>query len=196
MDARLTAWRLLSIVGIGATVIATSACGGGSKAPAAAKVPPLVTYRSSLLSFEHPAVWKAYPYQGRGELHFQPIVYLSTQQVHDPCTTQGKETTCGLPVGHLQSGGVLVVWQFPYMLPGTGLGSSGAAIRVDGRRARRVATSGGMCRPIGADRTIDVLVKQSPTNYVEVTACLRGPHLALAEKSFDDLLASTRFLSQ
>jgi hypothetical protein len=54
-----------------------------------------------------------------------------------------------------------------------------------------------MCRSIGADRTIDVLVQTRPlpSPLTEFTACLRGPGLAQAEKSVDALLASTKFRS-
>jgi hypothetical protein len=55
-----------------------------------------------------------------------------------------------------------------------------------------------MCRRIGADRTIDVLIatKPLPSTPTEFTACLRGPGLAQEEKSVEALLASTTFASQ
>jgi hypothetical protein len=55
-----------------------------------------------------------------------------------------------------------------------------------------------MCRGIGADRTVDVLIQTSPlpSTLTEFTACLRGPGLAQAEKSVEALLASTKFASQ
>jgi hypothetical protein len=55
-----------------------------------------------------------------------------------------------------------------------------------------------MCRSIGADRTIDVLIATTPlpSTPTEFTACLRRPGLAQAEKSVEALLASTKFASQ
>jgi len=55
-----------------------------------------------------------------------------------------------------------------------------------------------MCRNIGADRTIDVLIptRPLPSTPTEFTACLRGPGLAQEQKSLDALLASTKFASQ
>jgi len=55
-----------------------------------------------------------------------------------------------------------------------------------------------MCRRIGADRTIDVLIQTTrlPSTPTEFTACLRGPGLAQEEKNVDALLASTKFASQ
>jgi hypothetical protein len=54
-----------------------------------------------------------------------------------------------------------------------------------------------MCRRIGADRTIDVMIatKPLPSTPTQFTACLRGPSLAQEEKSVEALLASTKFAS-
>ena len=198
MDARLTPRRLLmGAAALVALVAVTSGCGGGTDAQAAAKTDPkLVTYSNSLLSFSHPAAWKAYPFRWAGELHFRPMVYLSTQPVQDPCSTKGNTTSCGFPVKQLEPGGVLVTWNASTP-PAMALGP-GSRIRVDGREARRVDTAGGMCRSIGADRTIDVLIatRPLPSTPTQFTACLRGPGLAQEEKSVEALLASTKFASQ
>jgi hypothetical protein len=196
MHARSTPRRLLMCAAaLVALVALTSGCGGGN-ARAAAKESPLVTYSNSLLSFTHPAAWKAYPFQWPGELHFRPMVYLSTQPVHDPCSTKGNTTTCGFPVRQLELGGVLVTWNASYP-PAIGFGP-GSHISVDGHPARRVDTAAGMCRSIGADRTIDVLIQTRPfaSALTDFTACLRGPGLAQAEQSVDALLASTKLVSQ
>ncbi|HEX4325065.1 MAG TPA: hypothetical protein VHZ77_10595 [Gaiellaceae bacterium] len=178
--------------------VLTSGCGGGMEAQAAAKQDPpaLVSYSNSQLSFTHPAAWKAYPFQWPGELHFRPMVYLSTQPVHNPCSTKGNTTSCGFPVQHLEPGGVLITWNASYP-PAVGLGP-GSRIRVDGYLARRADTTGGICRSIGADRTIDVLIQTRPfpSTLTDFTACLRGPGLAQSEQSVDALLASTKLASQ
>jgi hypothetical protein len=198
MEARLTLRRLL--LGAAAPValaVLTSGCGGGTDAQAAAKTnPELARYSNSLLSFNHPAGWKAYPFHWAGELHFRPLVYLSTQPVQDPCSTGGNTTSCGFPVKQLEPGGVLVTWNASNP-PAMTLGS-GAKVSVDDRPARRVDAAGGMCRSIGADRTIDVLIatQSLPSTPTEFTACLRGPGLAQEEKSIDALLDSTTFASQ
>ncbi len=198
MEARLTLRRLLTgAAALVALVAVTSGCGGGTDAQAAAKTDPKpVTYSNSLLSFSHPAAWKAYPFRWAGELHFSPMVYLSTQPVQDPCSTKGNTTSCGFPVKQLEPGGVLVTWNASNP-PATALGP-GSRIRIDGREARRVDTAGGMCRSIGADRTIDILIatRPLPSTPAEFTACLRGPGLAQEEKNVNALLASTKFVSQ
>ena len=198
MDARLRPHRLLLYVaGIVAIAALASACGGGSGGTAKAADPPqLLTYRGNGLTFRHPAAWTAYPFRWAGELHFRPLVYLSTQPVHDPCSTQGYTTSCGLPLRRLRPGGVLVVWQVNG-IPAMGLGP-GARIRVGGHPATRVVTRSGICKKIGADRTMEIVVATSPTPspFTYLTACLRGPNLAQNEHRVDALLASARFTAQ
>ena len=198
MRADLTPRRLFSCAALLlALVVVMSGCGGGVDAQATAKKdPPPVKYSNSVLSFNHPAAWKAYPFRWGGELHFNPMVYLSTQTVQDPCSTNGNTTSCGFPVRQLKPGGVLVTWNASNP-PAMALGS-GSRLKVDGRQAARVDTKGGICRSIGADKTVDVLVQTSPlpSTLTEMTACLRGPGLAQEQKSLDALLASTKFASQ
>ena len=198
MDTEPTSRRFLFCgAAILALVVVTSGCGGGVDArPAATKDPSPVRFSNSLLSFSHPPAWKAYPFSWAGELHFRPLVYLSTRPVQNPCSTKANTTSCGFPVEQLEPGGVLVTWNASGP-PAMALGS-GTPIRVDGRPARRVDTAGGLCRSIGADRTIDVLIatRPLPSTPTEFTACLRGPGLAREERSVDALLASTQFASQ
>jgi hypothetical protein len=181
-----------SVVGIVAAAALASACGGGSgKAQAAPMNPPLTSYSGSYVSFSYPAGWKALRFQRPLELHSFPLVYLSTQAIHSPCSTHGNETTCGWPLKRLRPGGVLAVWQLPYAPPCAGCAPAraGVPVRVGGRSATRQVKAGGVCSAIGADRTIDVVVK----NSVEFLACLRGPSLAQNERRVDALLRSTQF---
>jgi hypothetical protein len=188
MTAPLTPRNLFALAAIAAAVALTSACGGGSNAQAATKQSPVTKYADTFISFKHPTAWKTYSFQQPLEMHFFPFVYLSTQAMHNPCSTQGNETTCGWPLAHLEPGGVLAVWQIPYVLPGTSH-PTGMRISVGGKPAWRRVTAGGECRAIGADRTIDVMVGQAR----EFTACLRGPNLARSQRAVNALLASTRF---
>ena len=194
MEARLTQRRLL-LSAAAVAVAVTSGCGGGSQ-PAAQTDSRQVTYSNSLLSFSHPAAWKAYPFRWAGELHFRPMVYLSTQPVQDPCSTKGNTTSCGFPIKQLEPGGVLVTWNASSP-PAVALGP-GSRVQVDGHDARRVDTTGGICRKVGADRTVDLLIatRPLPSTPTEFTACLRGPGLAQEEKNVEALLASTKFASQ
>ena len=106
MEARLTPRRLLmGAAALVALVAVTSGCGGGTDAQAAAKTDPkLVTYSNSLLSFSHPAAWKAYPFRWAGELHFRPMVYLSTQPVAGSVFDQGEHDVVRLPCQAARAG--------------------------------------------------------------------------------------------
>jgi hypothetical protein len=194
MEARLTLRRLLALAAIATAVAVTSACGGGGDGQAAAKDPPLQSYSGSGLSFSYPAAWTAYPGK-QAELHFQPLVYLSTQPVHDPCSTKGNVTTCGFPVDRLKPAGALVMWQ-RYGVPAMGLGQ-GTRIQVGGNPATFVNKPGGACRKIGADRAIEAVVQTSPppTAFTYLTACLREPGATENARRIKALLASTKFLS-
>jgi hypothetical protein len=191
MEARLTPRRLvpcaLAIVTIAAV---TSACGGGSDVRAA-KEPPLQRYSDRHVSFSYPAAWTESAPKGAGELHFQPLVYLSTEPVQNACSTKGNGTSCGWPIKRLSPGGVIALWQIPYMPPSST--PRGKRIQVGGRPAWRQDTAGGGCRRIGADQTIEVSM---PANSLELIVCLRGPGLAQEEKSVRAMLASTKFTSQ
>jgi hypothetical protein len=195
MAARLTQRRLfLCAAAIVALVSVTTACGGGGDAQAAPKDPPLAQYKNSTLSFSYPASWTASkPTLPPEDLHFHPIVFLSTQPVHAPCTTTGNETDCSLPLDQLQAGGVFAMWQPAEGPPVTPAAPFHGTLRVGGHPAQRNETQGGECKSIGAERTISVEVESAPEDYIFFTACLRGPGLARAEKSVDALLASTKF---
>jgi len=198
MEARLPLRRLLTcaaaLVLLG---VLASGCGGGTASAAAKKDPPAVQYTSQYLSFAHPAAWVTYANRWHPPvLHFHPLVYLSTQPIHSPCSTHGNTTTCGLPVDQLQPGGVLAYWEFNE-LPIVGpIKLTGKQLRVGGRPAGLVESAGGVCRRIGADRTVEATVELGKGSVISLTACLRGPNLAQSEKSLDALLASTKFLSQ
>jgi hypothetical protein len=198
MEARLTQRRLLTLAAIAATVALTSACGGGSDAQAAKDPPPApVTYANSFLSFSHPAAWRPYPFRWAGGLHFQPMLYVSTQPVQNPCHTKGSSSMCAWPVRRLQPNGVLITWE-NRGFPGFSLDSQpGSATSVGGRSAKRQATRPGACAAIGGNVTIEyAIARPMADNWTEATACVRGPNLAQNERRVDALLASTKFLAQ
>lgn len=196
MGTRLTPARLLLCAAVLAALVSlTSSCGGGSAARAA-KDPPVMKYSNQFLTFTYPSAWATTAPKGPAELHFQPLVYLSTQPVGAPCAVRGILTSCKQwPIKSLDPGGVIALWQVPYSLPTPGgkVVHEGTEIQVGGHPAWRQEDMGGGCRQIGADRTIDV---EMPAKNLELTVCLRSPGIARAEKSVEALLASTTFTSQ
>jgi hypothetical protein len=174
---------------------AAAGCGStshGSRASAGRR-----SFRNGFLVFGYPAGWKPFVFDVTGTLHFSPMVYVSSQPAHSPCHTAASVTTCGWPLKRLRPGGALVVWE-NRGAPGWSLRStSGTAVRIGGRRAKRTVTKPGPCGAIGADETIAVEIERPlPDNWTSFTACLRGPGLAEGERAVDAVLASTRFVAR
>jgi hypothetical protein len=152
------------------------------------------------IRFAYPRTWNALPYNDGG-LRSRSLIYLSTERLHDPCTstTDGDTTVvrCGSPISALSPDGVFAVWRLTYLakpldaLPGDPL--------LVGNRPARVliATSGGYyegCRLLGGDESTTVWIAGRPTaDAYTFTVCLRGPHISTAEHQVRVLLASTRF---
>lgn len=162
--------------------------------------PSAGVFRNDFVTFRYPASWSARVWT-EGALHFQPMVYLSTERVqHDPCQTSttpsGKTITCGSPIDRLAPGGVLVVWE-NQGYPGASVARfPGASMRVGGRAARLSVHRPGSCRRVGADETMSVAIARPlADNWTQVDACLRGPKLKLLEQQLRAVLASTRFLN-
>lgn len=189
--------RSTSAAAAALVLVGTAAAGCGSAPKASDGSAGRRTFRSHFLAFGYPADWKPSVFGVTGELHFAPLVYLSSQPVHPPCRTKASVTTCGWPLERLRPGGALVVWENRGAPGWSLLTTPGKPVRVGGRRARRTVTRPGLCRTIGADETIAVEIERPlPDNWTAFTACLRGPGLAAGERDVNALLASTRFLER
>ena len=184
---------LTAVAAASATVALASACGGGSGAPGSDASSP-ATFTNSYLSFRYPTTWSTYPFKWSGELHFHPMLYVSTQPVRNPCRTQSQTVVCGWPVDELDPGGILITLE-NRGAPGWSLGdAAGKAFRVGGRPARRNVDRPGSCGAIGGEETVDVdVASPQPGNWTELLACLRGPRLGSNEHRVDALLRSVRF---
>jgi hypothetical protein len=193
--------RLLAAIGaITVLAVAAGSFAVWSAASPGAKPVPLSTYRNSFMTFRYPATWSPSVWQTT-ELHFHPMLYLSTQPTHNPCRTSaavggGTSITCGAAVDRLAPGGVVVVWE-NRGYPGTTLADlPGRSTRIDGRPAKISTQRPGNCRGVGADEEISVAVARPvPSNWTSIDACLRGPGLAEQERQVQALLGSTRFLT-
>jgi hypothetical protein len=183
----------------GAALVAATALPAacGSAAPKAAGGSSAVSeFRNSFLAFRRPTAWRPFTFGVSGTLHFDPMLFLSSQPAHQPCRTKAGETVCGWPVDRLRPGGALVVWE-NRGAPNWSLASvPGASVRIGGRHAKRAVHRPGKCAAIGADETIEATIERPmPDNWTAFTACLRGPGLAASERRIDALLGSTRFLA-
>jgi hypothetical protein len=195
--------RPLGAIALLAAIAATAGCGGSTTGPAqsssaalgASAQGALASFRNDFLALQYPAGWKALQ-SPSGALHFQPMVYLSAQPAHDPCTRAGTTTACGWPVRTLRPNSVLVMWENRGAPDWSLAAAQGTKIRVDGRPAVRAVTRPGACGAIGADATVSVEIQRPLRyNWTSFTACLRGPDLSTQERTVSAILASTRFLA-
>lgn len=177
-----------------AVLAAAAAAGCGSASSTGGPSDARASFANSFLSFGYPTAWKPFVFKITGTLHFDPMLYVSSQSAHQPCDTTTSTTVCGWPVDHLQPGGTLIVWE-NRGAPSWSLRTvAGALLRVGGRPAKKIVSRPGQCGSIGADETIHVDIKRPlPDNWTAFTACLRGPNLGSGEREVSALLASTHF---
>jgi hypothetical protein len=178
-------------------LFAVAGCGGSSHSspPTTTQSTALSTFQNGFLKFRYPQAWRTLRFTNSGELHFAPMVYLSTQPGHDPCHQSGLAIVCAWPVDRLLPSGVIAKWEnrgFPGWTLAT---ESGTRLRVGGRPAKEQTARPGECRTIGADETVSVqIARPAQYNWTDFTACLRGPNLPDQERQIKAVLASTRFL--
>jgi hypothetical protein len=190
--------RLLAACAV--LVIAAALLAVWAAASSGAKPPRLATYRNSFVTFRYPAAWSPSVWQApRQMLHFHPMVFLSTQPTHDPCSTSsgagGTSITCGWPIDRLAPGGVVVRWENRGSPDASLATFPGLSTDVGGRRAKLSTQRPGSCGGLGADKAISVAIaRPMASNWTAFEACLRGPLLAEHERQVRALLSSTRFL--
>jgi hypothetical protein len=155
-------------------------------------------YDSEGVRFVHPSCWATAHFPEPPEAFSTPLVDLSNQAMHGPCTTIPSTpggSVCGRPVTSLAPGGILVLWTSDGH-PGWSLDTEpGSSLTVGGRPAREVVTGPGeVCRPVGADRSITVVVSSTPSDdFYTMTACLKGPGLSRLVSEVRAMVASTTF---
>jgi hypothetical protein len=195
MPQRSPVLRFAAAAAFAAAALLPASCGSATP-KASGSSSAVAEFRNGYLAFRRPTAWKPFVFKNRGALHFDPMLYLSSQPAHPPCRTNAAETVCGWPVDRLLPGGALVVWE-NRGAPNWSLASlPGADVRIGGRDAKRTVSRPGKCAAIGADETIEATIERPmPDNWTAFTACLRGPGLAASERRIDALLGSTRFLA-
>lgn len=173
-----------------------------------------VLYRSHGLSFTYPVDWTAKKFEGFYSSFETPLVYLSNQDMSDPCKSRPRSRVChAYPIKSLDPGGVVLVWS-TNGFPGWDFDQQpGHTITVDGRAAK--ITTRRDCGHLVADRSVSVIIPfdqveptpagvsgslvQRPSlintsdNWYELDACLRDPGADHALAQVRKLLRSVRF---
>jgi len=163
----------------------------------ATQPPALATkhYEGSELTFDYPGGWNAaeifYP-----ATQVQSIVYLSTEEITDPCDHTGNSISCTrLPVSALGEDGVLISW-WHWGLVGTKFDIGPNAPTIGGRPAVVLdADPGASCSGIGTDRakTVKVPIPNASSNWIEMDACVSGPNTDQTMAEIDAMLASVEW---
>lgn len=156
--------------------IAAAVAAGVAIAASSLRYDGFAHYNGGGVSFDFPAAW-GYVQEGTTAraLHYQPIVFMSTQQLRDPCAAGG----CAGPlVAPLRPGGVLVEWARPWRAP-----------RVHWRPTTRIAGEPAVVS-IRRRGSIETVYALFPRRGISMTATLRGPGLRLHERAVRLMLQS------
>jgi hypothetical protein len=194
MRARALA-AAMTVVVVGLAVSCSSSGSPTVEAQGAAST-DLVSYESDLygLHFDHPLAWRAQEFPNVGHGSFGgPVVFLSTEALHDPCTVtsdaRGQEIACGLPLDQLPDGGILATWD-QVGVPGDDAAERnrvGERLTVDGYPTWFDVKTPGDCG-FGADQTVsarietdqvvsgatDETLDPQPGHWFQLTVCSRG----------------------
>lgn len=199
-------------------MIVLSACSSVTSSPASSAVAPEAVqslplfstpstaaaghYSGGELSFEFPAAWNQASFEEQGSFS-RVIVFLSTEALHEPCTTRvnsvGTETDCGWPIanGSLGSDGVLATW-LGMGFPGwTFNPNNGTPGQIGGKTATvndQVAPD--ECTALGGVRWMVATIPRpdAASNWYEMDACYAGPDLAPIRAQLQAMLDSVEWV--
>jgi hypothetical protein len=183
-----------------ARIAACALAGAGVLAGAALAHAAGAPVRSSVgeLSFRHPAIWQVQGFadvQGWTPAGTRVVAHVSPLALRDPCRPVPQGVACGYPVRRLPRGGVLVTWTAEGVRPFGGLARlrGGRSLSIGGHPARVKVSRPGSCAAIGADTTIEGVMRAGPSAeaaFYGFTACLRGPGLVRAAAQAQAMLRS------
>ena len=139
-------------------------------------------YSADGLSFRYPSTWITQTYEHPPFTFSTPIVNLSNAKLHDPCTTTGSRSVCGLPLKVLPAGGILVMWSIEASPTASPIVSH-PDTTLAGRPARVVTTQTSWCSGLRGTSTINAEIQSQPSDgEYYMTACLRGPVRQLSQQ--------------
>lgn len=144
------------------------------------------------MSFDYPANWQAAQFEVLSSFS-SLIVYLSSEQLHDPCQRTPNSISCSSPIGALPANGILVDWSRRSWI-GWDFATVAGVPRVIGGRAAKVShgVADEGCRAMGGEAEVIATIPDIPANlnWTEMRACLRGPALAEMQEQVEAMLAS------
>jgi hypothetical protein len=143
-------------------------------------------YSAFGLTFSRPMHWRAQTFgDGHNAGTLVPIVYLSADELSDPCSldTDG-HTLCGWPLQALTPNNPLVTWSLssdPAPPPNTLIG---------GQPARVGSAKPGACSAVQGTETIVAAITRPSGGVLAMQACLAGDQIAVMEQNIYAMLGS------
>jgi len=171
----------MALAATAAIAVLTGCASAANPHPAAAVTEPVAVtanFSGMGVAFHYPADWRSGTWDDVSSFSAL-IVYLSTGQLHSPCTVSKEPgRTCGNPIRALAPGGVLVRWS-ENGLPNWHQPKPNTSI--DGHPATETRSTEAWCTAMQGTETITVVIPRLlADNWYEMDACLRGPAQAAA----------------
>ncbi|GAA4263564.1 hypothetical protein GCM10022255_109250 [Dactylosporangium darangshiense] len=200
---------LAAVAAVIAVLAATAPLRGHTADPAVSRSPaaldgPTTVFAGGAITFRHPVSWRPQQFPAQSTAAFFVVItYLSTDQLHDTCSTPaaGEVVCAGMPLAALSPGGVLITWT-RRSAPGDHRLSdqAGRQTTLDGHPASINATSAtDECAAVGATREVHAIIVLDPVmpyqHWLDMSACLAAPDAARAEMQVNEMLASLRVTS-
>lgn len=161
----------------------------------------LAHYSGGEVNFDYPSPWTATYFEDVSSFS-SVIVFLSTEQLSDPCTrtitSEFSRVECGSPLGDRQLGpnGLLVSW-LGRGFPGWRFDPGAGAARTIGGRTASVDDHAApdYCTANGGQREMIAIVPLPDAiyNWREMDACYRGPDLSLVRTQLTAMLDSVKW---
>jgi hypothetical protein len=160
---------LVALAGSSEPALAAGAAGGGTRA-----------FTSGGISFRYPTAWHVSPAAWRWRSSVSSLVtYLSTDELHDPCSRTPTTVSCSSPVGVLTPRGVLVSWTRNGLPRWSLARQPGRATTLGGHPAKVQIARPGACRYLQATETVTAQIALGPPgSSLQMQACLRGASAA------------------
>jgi len=151
------------------------------------------TFRGEGLRFRHPPGSTVARYRDVTPA-YDSLAYVSNQQMTNPCRSlPGGGGVCALAVTRLRPGGFVAVWRIRGMPVVSFKDLPGRVTEISGRMTKLSIARPGTCRPLGADVSIDAVLKPAGGGgtWYEFRGCVRGPNERQITRRTMNILRST-----
>ena len=152
------------------------------------------TVTTSAITFSYPADWSRTAWDSRGSFTYM-VAAVSNRTLKSPCVVSLMYSSCGAPVATLEPATLLVEWWENGFPSWNFADQPGVAFKLDGLDAKMQdpADMSQVCKQIGADSAIQVLIDRGTANYFAFQACFKGPGIEAESSEAQAILHSAHF---